>query len=161
MGFLDSIVDRSFRDEEAGRVVVFPGACRNRGYLVKSEAEELKIRSFLEMYLFAHLSILSLGMLGANAWSTVFTNALLDKPAAHLPSAMGISLGLYSLLVGLPYFLLWRSYKKARRSFVSPEDGVVVSGTISRRQSWIVIAALVALGALLLGGVLVALIRAK
>ena len=61
MSLLDSIVGRSFRDEKAGRVVVFTGDRRNRGYVVKSESEELKIRSFLKMFYFAHFSILTLG----------------------------------------------------------------------------------------------------
>jgi hypothetical protein len=40
--------------------------------------------------------------------------------------AMCISLGLYLLVAGVPYFLLWKSYKKAFVSFVSPEDEVLV-----------------------------------
>ena len=42
MGLLDSIVSRSFRDEKAGRVVVFAGDRRNRGYVVRSDAEGTK-----------------------------------------------------------------------------------------------------------------------
>lgn len=162
MGFLDSIVGRSFRDEKAGRVVVFSGDRRGRGYLVKSEAEELKIRSFLKMFLFAHLSILLLGMLVANAWSTFVINLQeFGRPAEHLLRSEGISLGIYAVVVLLPYFLLWRSYKKALPSFVSVQDEVVVSGRNRARQPWTV-AALIAFGALLLLGViLVLLVRAK
>jgi hypothetical protein len=36
-------------------------------------------------------------------------------------------LGIY-FLVGLPYLLFWRSYKKALLSFVSAQDEVLVSG---------------------------------
>jgi hypothetical protein len=50
MALLDFIVDANFRSEAVGRVVVFPGDRRHRGYVVKSQAEELKIRSFLRMF---------------------------------------------------------------------------------------------------------------
>jgi hypothetical protein len=58
MGFLDAVVGQCFRDEEAGRVAVFTGDRRNRGYLVKSVDEELKIRSFLKIFFSAQVSIL-------------------------------------------------------------------------------------------------------
>src|ERR1700731_1042652 len=109
MGLVDSIVGKAFRDEKAGRVVVFTGDRRNRGYVVKSESEELKIRSFLKMFYFAHLSILLLGMQVANAWSTFIVHIrAFDRP--DLLRSGGIYLGIFSLVVGLPYFLLWRSY---------------------------------------------------
>src|SRR5580658_10153079 len=37
MGVLDAFVSGAFRDEAAGRVVVFSGGRRNRGYVVRSE----------------------------------------------------------------------------------------------------------------------------
>ena len=49
MAFLDLMLDGCFRDDTVGRVVTFSGGRRNRGYLVKSQADELKIRSFLKM----------------------------------------------------------------------------------------------------------------
>ena len=104
MGFIDSLVDRAFRDEQAGRVVVFTGGPRKCGYLVRSETEEQKIRAFLKMFYFAHLSILVLGIQAATYWSTLFA-----RPAPHVFSAMVIALGAYALVVGLPYFFLWRS----------------------------------------------------
>lgn len=52
MGLLDSIVAKSFRDEKAGRVVVFTGDRRNRGYVVKSESEELEDQIFSKDVLF-------------------------------------------------------------------------------------------------------------
>jgi hypothetical protein len=153
MGLLDSIVGKSFRDEKAGRVVVFAGDRRHRGYVVKSNSEELKIRSFLKMFYAAHLSILLLGMLVANAWSTFIVHLQeLGRPAAHLLRTEGIYLGIYSLVVGLPYFLLWRSYKKAFLSFVSVQDEVLVSHRSWDRQSWIVSLWLIALGTLILFG---------
>jgi hypothetical protein len=61
---------------------------------------------------------------------------------------MFISLGVYLAVVAVPYFLLWRSYKKALVSFVSLEDEVLVSGRrIGRQQMFIFIAA----GLMLLG----------
>jgi hypothetical protein len=127
MSLLDSIVGQSFRDEKAGRVVVFTGDRRRRGYLVKSPADEMKIRSFMKMYFSAHVSILVLGYLLASEWSRELAYAL-GRPAAHIIRTSFISLGIYSLVVGLPYLLLWKAYKKACGSFVSAQDEVVVSG---------------------------------
>jgi len=141
MALLDSIVGARFRDEKAGRVVVFYGDRRARGYVVRSESEELKIRSFLKMFYFAHFSILLLGYSLASEWSRGIYRAALRRPEAHLFGATCISLGVYFLVAGLPYFLLWRSYKKAFVSFVSPEDEVLVSGRrAGRRRIFIFIA---------------------
>jgi hypothetical protein len=160
MGLLDSIVGKSFRDEQTGRVVVFTGDRRHRGYVVKSESDELKIRSFLKMFYFAHFSILLLGMMLANAWSTFFANLHeFGSPAAHILRTSGIYLGIYSVVVGLPYFLLWRSYKKALSGFVSVQDEVLVSGKSPARQPWIALAGLTVL--LLAGLMLFYLVRAK
>jgi len=85
MGVLDAIVSMAFRDEPAGRVVVFSGDRRKRGYVVRSEAEELKIKSFLKMFYFAHFYILILGMSLANAWSTfVIHMGRMGRPEGHL-----------------------------------------------------------------------------
>jgi hypothetical protein len=147
MAFLDSIVGACFRDEKAGRVVVFSGDRRSRGYVVRSESEELKIRSFLKMFYFAHFSILLLGYFLASEWSRGIYHAL-GKPEEHLFRAMGISLAVYSLVAGVPYFLLWRSYKKSFASFVSPEDEVLVSGRSAgpRRVFIFIASALILLG---------------
>jgi hypothetical protein len=147
-----ALMDAYFRNEKAGRVVVFPWNRHNRGYLVRSEAEELKIRSFLKMFNFAYFSILSLGYLLASEWSRELSYAL-GRPARHLLRTGGIFLGIYFLVVGVPYFFLWRSYKKAYLSFVSAQDEVLVSGKRAGRHPWIAIAAgLVALGILFLLG---------
>jgi hypothetical protein len=162
MGFLDSVVGRAFRDEKAGRVVVFSGDRRNRGYLVKSEAEELRIRAFLKMFYIAHFSIFLLGLLLANAWSMFFTHLEgFGRPAEHVPRVMGISLGIYSLVVGLPYFLLWSAYKKSLLSFVSPQDEVLVSGKSLGQQRWTVLAAMTGFGILILMAVIFLLVRGK
>jgi len=147
MALLDSIVGACFRDEKAGRVVVFCGDRRTRGYVVRSESEELKIRSFLKMFYFAHFSILLLGYFLASEWSRGIYHAL-GRPEEHLFRAMCISLAVYSLVVGLPYFLLWRSYKKAFVSFVLPEDEVLVSGRRAGRQQIFIF---IASGLILLG----------
>ena len=147
MALLDSIVGARFRDEKAGRVVVFYGDRRARGYVVRSESEELKIRSFLKMFYFAHFSILLLGYFLASEWSRGIYHAL-GRPEDHLFRAMFVSLAVYSLVVGLPYFLLWRSYKKAFVSFVSPEDEALVSGSRGGRPHIFV---LIAAGLILLG----------
>jgi len=68
VGFIDFIVNRSFRDEKEGCVVVFNGVSRGRGYLVRSAGEELRIRAFLKMYLFAEFAIQMLGTLLVAAW---------------------------------------------------------------------------------------------
>jgi hypothetical protein len=111
MSLLDSIVGQCFRDEKAGRVVVFTGDRRNRGYLVKSTAQELKIRAFLKMFFCGHLSIFLLGYFLAYESSMELVYAL-GRPAAHLFRSIFIFLGIY-FVVGLPYLLFWRSYKKA------------------------------------------------
>jgi hypothetical protein len=158
MGFLDSVVGRSFRDEEAGRVVVFEGDRRNRGYILKSEAEELKIRSFLKMFYLAHFSILFFGGLVAYDWSTFFIHLQsLGRPEEHLLRTTGIFLGIYSVVLLLPYLLFWKSYKKARSSFVSVQDEVLVSRKAAKQQPWYIFV-LITLALLLLMGVVVRLI---
>ena len=160
MSLLDSVVDRSFRDEKAGRVVFFSVNRRNRAYLVNSEAEELKIRSFLKMYYFADFSIALLAGQVALAWSSFFANLQsLGDPATHLLRTAAIYLGTSCVLVGLPYFLLWRAYKKGLLSFVFAQDEVENSEHTAPPQNWIAMAlfalALVSLGAIFY------LIRAK
>jgi len=154
MPLLDSIVSANFRSENAGRVVVFPGDRRHRGYLVKSPADELKIRSFLKMFYGAHFSILFLGYFLASEWSRDIYHVL-GRPEAHMFRAICISVGVYFLVAGLPYFLLWRSYKKAFVSFVSPEDEVLVSGGRAARPRIFAFIAAAALILLALGVFLV------
>jgi hypothetical protein len=160
MALLDSIVSANFRSENAGRVVVFPGDRRHRGYLVRSQAEELKIRSFLKMFYYAHASILLLGGLLASGWSTDLRHVL-DRQAEHVLRAEGIFLGIYLFVVGVPYFLVWRSYKKAFLSFVSAEDEVSVSGRSAGRRQILVVAGLIVLGAIAMGISLLFLVSRK
>src|SRR5438445_6906748 len=117
MALVDSLVDACFRNDKAGRVVIFPGDRRNRGYVVKSEADEQKIRSFLKMFFCAHLD--SLTRLSPGIWVVVGPEPCVGGPSAFLLRTVGICAVIYSLVVGLPYLLLWRSYKKAFLSFVT------------------------------------------
>src|SRR3984893_1968632 len=90
MSLLDFIVSNAFRDEKAGRVVVFSGDRRSRGYIVRSAAEELKIKSFLKMFYFAHFYILLLGMMLANSWSAFFVHLEgMGKPVEHTERERG------------------------------------------------------------------------
>jgi hypothetical protein len=112
------------------------------------------------MFYFAHFSILLQGMMLANAWSTFFANLHeFGSPAAHILKTTGIYLMIYSVVVGLPYFLLWRSYKKALLGFVSVQDEVSVSGKNPGQQPWLALAGLTVL--LLAGLMLFYLVRAK
>jgi hypothetical protein len=161
MSLLDLIVDANFRSENARRIVVFSGVGRNRGYLVKSPTDELRIKSFLKMFYFAHFAILSLGILLSSVWSTSLKH-IMGKPEDHLARTMGIFIGIYFLVVGLPYLLLWRSFKKSIFTFVSAQDEVVVSGKNPSQQRLRLVFfgfAVFAVLLMALGGLL--LIRAK
>jgi hypothetical protein len=158
MGLLDSIVGQCFRDEKAGRVVVFMGDRGNRGYLVTSTDQELKIRAFLKMFFCAHVSIFLLGYFLAYESSMELVYAL-GRPAAHLFRTISIFLGIY-FLVGLPYLLFWRSYKKALLSFVSAQDEVLFSSKHPRQQRVLLATGLITFAIVILLGV-VLLIRTK
>jgi hypothetical protein len=159
MALLDFIVSTNFRSEEAGRVVVFPGDRRHRGYIVRSEAEELKIRAFLKMFFCAHASILLLGGLVASGWATDLRHVL-DRHARHVLRTEAIFMGIYFLVVGVPYFLVWRSYKKAFVSFISPRDEVLVSGKRPRQQQVLLAVAMITFAIVILLGVIL-LLRTK
>src|ERR1700730_14154365 len=160
MGLINYIVGNQFRNEKAGRVIVFPGDRRGRGYLVKSEAEESRIRAFLKMFYFAHLSILMLGNFLAMEWSTGLNHELGIR-TLHFYKAMGIALGIYCIVVGVPYLLLWKSYKKAFPNFTSGLDEVVISRNRPGQKTRIYIGAGVAFLAILMGIALFMLVRAK
>ena len=154
MGLIDAMVDRSFRDTQAGRVVVFSGDPRKRGYLVRSLAEEQKIRSFLKMFYFAHLYILVFGVMLSQVCALWLARGEFDRPAHHLLGSVSIFVAAYCLVVGLPYALLWRAYKRALTSFVATTDEVSLTGTQAAGRPWILLAvagfALLILAAILL-----------
>lgn len=160
MSLLDSIVDTNFRGENAGRIVVFPGSRLHKGYLVESPADELRIKSFLKMFYFAHFSILSLGILLSLAWSTGI-NHILGRPGDHLARTEGISYrDLFSrrrtsLLVALEIL------QKGDLTFVSAQDEVVESGKIAINKRLLFVGvAVIAFAVLLMFGALL-LVRAK
>jgi len=159
MGYLDSVVSRSFRNEKAGRVVVFSGDRAHRGYLVRSAADELKIKSFLKMFLFAQLSIQLLGMLLTLAWMQDFGHDF-GRHADHIFKTGGIFLVVYALVVGLPFFFLWRAYKKSFPNFVSPQDEVQVLGPNPNPRPWPLLAVVLISAGLLLF-IALYLVRAK
>ena len=74
---------------------------------------------------------------------------------------MCIALGVYSVVVGLPFIFLWRTYKKAILRFVSAQDEVLVADSAAMRQHRIVALVLITLGFLVLGVAIFWLIRAK
>ena len=45
MGFIDALVNRSFRETPAGRVVVFSGDPRKRGYLVVKSQQVIPVEA--------------------------------------------------------------------------------------------------------------------
>jgi hypothetical protein len=155
MGLLDYFVDPYFRDEKPGRVVVLPVDRRHQGYLVRSESEERKIRAFLKMYYCAELSIQLVSTLLTVGWV-----AEMDNSVPHLLKSGAIFLGIYSLVVALPYWLLRRTYKKALLSFVSVEDEVVVSGKRPRKQQVLLAVVVIAFAIAILLAVLL-LVRSK
>jgi hypothetical protein len=156
MGLLDAIVGKFFRDEKAGKIVTFPVGGRYRAYVVRSESEELKIRAFLKMFYCAELSLQLVSLLLTIGWMTELGDASINS-VAHFAKSGAVFLGIYSLTVAGPYWLLLRTYKKALLSFVSAEDEVVVSGKNAGRQFWVVI-----VGALVLViGSIFYLIRSK
>jgi hypothetical protein len=67
----------------------------------------------------------------------------------------------YALVVLLPYFFLWRSYRKAILNFVSVQDEVPVLTSPAGKLHWTVGLALIAAGTLLLFGVLVFVVKAR
>jgi hypothetical protein len=160
MGPIDAIVFRFFRDVPAGRAVVFPGDKRGRGYLVKSAADEQKISAFLKLYFCAHILILVLGYLLAYESSMQLAYAL-GRPANHVLRSAIVFLAIYTAVAGLPYLLFWRTFKKARLSFVLPQDEVQVVGRRPMQRQAFVIGAIVTMALLVLGAVLILLVRPR
>ena len=158
MGLIDGIVNRAFRETQAGRVVVFSGDSRKRGYLVRSLAEEQKIRSFLKMFYFAHLYILAFGTMLSQGWALWLTNRSFDRPAHHLFGSVSIFLAIYCLVVGLPYVLLWRAYRRALTTFSVPADEVPLTGPNAAGRQWILLA-VVGFALLILAVILVLAVR--
>ncbi len=158
MGLIDTIVDRSFRDTQSGRVVIFSGDPRKRGYVVRSVAEERKIKSFLKMFYFAHLYILVFGMMLSQGCALWLAYGLFDRPAHHLLGSVSSFAGIYLLMVGAPYTLLWRAYKRALTSFTASADEVLLTEIEASRRQWILLA-VVGFALLILAAVLLLVVR--
>ncbi len=145
MGLLDYVVNRSFANVKASRVVVFPGDRASRGYVVRSEADELRIRSFIKLFYVARSSIVLLALWLAAEWSKDINNAL-GRPDEHLLRTSGVVLGTYLFIMGTPYLLLRWTYEKAIASFVSAQDEVVILGKGVAGRRWAVVIAMITLG---------------
>jgi hypothetical protein len=162
MGLLGSLVSQTFRDGRTGRVVVFSGYRRNRGYVVRTLCDELKIKSFLKMFYFAYFAIFSLGIMVANGCSTFIIHLDgMGRPAEHMLRDVGVALGVNSIVVGLPFVALWRTYKKAIFGFVSVQDELLVSDDAVMPQRRAATLALIAMGLSMLGLGIYFLVRVK
>lgn len=126
MAPLDLIVDGHFRSEKIGRVVVFSRRFDPRWYFVRSAEEEVKLRSVLKTFYIAQFLILFLGYLVAYGLSMEIAYRV-GRPAAHLVRSGGILLALSLLVVGIPSWLLRRSYKKTFLNFVSGQEATGIS----------------------------------
>jgi len=125
---------------------------------VRSAAEEKKIRSFLAMFYFAHLYILVFGMLLSQGCASWFAYGVFDRPAHHLLGSLAFCLGIYSLVVGMPYALLWRAYKRALTSFTAAADEISLTGTKASGRQWM-LPAVVGFALLILAAILVLAMR--
>jgi len=139
MGLINVVVDGAFRQAPAGRLVVLPGGPRKRGYLVRSPAEEQKIRSFLSMFYFAHFYILILGMVLSQGCAHWLVYDWFDRPAHHLLGSLAIFLAIYGLTVILPWAFFSRAYKRALTSFANPADEVSLTGTAPPPWRWVLL----------------------
>src|ERR1700738_5478564 len=113
MGLIDAMVNRSFRETQAGRAVVFSGGPRKRGYLVRSPAEEQKIRSFLKMFYFAHLYILVFGLMLSQVCASWLAYGSFERPAHRLLGSVSIFVAIYCLVVGVADALLGGGAQRA------------------------------------------------
>ncbi len=159
VGLIDAMVNRSFRDTQSGRVVVFSGDPRKRGYLV-SPVEERKIKSFLKMFYFAHLYVLVFGIVVSQSCASWFAYASFDRPAQHLLGSVSSCVGIYLLVVGVPYALLWRAYKRGLVSFTAPADEVSLTQIEASGRQWLV-PAVVGFGLLLLAAIAILVLAVR
>ena len=160
MSFLDVAVARAFRDEPAGRVVVPVGLRQRRGYLIRSSADEHKIRAFLKLFLFAQMAIQTLGMLAAFGVTNV-GRQWNQAATLHDVIVMVVSFVVaYGLLAVLPLVLLFATYRRALMSFFSAQDEVAVGPAPAAQARWLLIAAMAGVTLLLALGLWLA-IRAR
>jgi len=144
MNLLDRAVESYFRDTQGARVLVARYQGRTRGYKLGSAGDEVRIRAFLRLLLFAQLSIQVLGT--CTAFGAVnFTGQWNAATRWHDLAVLLLTfLAAYAVFAVLPVLLLWRLYTRALPSLVSLGDEVQVSPLPGVR------AALAAAGAVLL-----------
>ena len=106
------------------------------------------------MFYFAHLFILVVGIPLSQVFASWFAYGSYERPVHHLLGIVSISVAIYSLVVGVPYALLWREYKRALTCFIDPAEEVSLTGINAPRRQWILLAvvgfALLILAAILL-----------
>jgi membrane associated rhomboid family serine protease len=83
-----------------------------------------------------------------------------EHSAAHIIKSGAIFACVYALLVGVPYWLVWRSFKKELLNFVSTQDEVVISSRRPTRQQTLPIIAIIATALMILAGLFL-LVRTK
>jgi len=159
MALLDLMVRRNFSDQKAGRVVVFPTDLRNRAYLVRSQAEELKITAFLKMYYTADLLVQLVSLLFI-IWLIPKLTHVSHDSLAQLLGSVAFFLGIYALLVVIPYWLLWRACKRSSLCFVSAQDEVMVSDKGQGQKRPLLLVVIFAFAVLILLGIIF-LVHAK
>ena len=142
MGLIDYTVNRFFRDESQGRVFLFDGGVCGQGYLVRSASDEHGIRAFLRMYVAAWFAIQILGSLLVTAWVSSFLGAIGTPTLERELTRAGFFLALYAVVVGLPFFFLFRAYRRAVADFVSPADVVTLSRRPLGRARYVALAVL-------------------
>jgi hypothetical protein len=160
MSFLDVAVAPAFRDEQAGRVVVPVGLRRRRGYLVRSSADEHKIRAFLKLFVFAQMTIQTLGTVAAFGTANVgrqWNQAATVHDVIVMAASFVVA---YALFAVLPLLLLFATYRQALASFFSAQDEVPVGPAPLGQARWLFIAAVAGVTLLLALGIWLA-IRAR
>ncbi len=110
------------------------------------------------MFYFAHLYILVFGLLFSQGCALWLAYASFERPAHHLVGSVSFFFVIYLLMVGVPYALLWRAYKRALTSFAAPADEVLLTGIDASSRQWILLA-VVGFAILILAATLVWAVR--
>jgi hypothetical protein len=58
----------------------------------------------------------------SRGFASSFSYGSFERPAHHLLGSVSFFVGIYLLMVGVPYAVLWRAYKRALTSFTAPAD---------------------------------------
>jgi hypothetical protein len=139
-------------------VAQYAGLKRGRDW--EWQAENIPTREFIDVEaLRTPLTLISVLLLsqGCASW---FAYGSYDRPAHHLLGSVSIFVAIYCLVVGLPYALLWRAYKRALPSFTDPADAVSLTGTNAPGRQWVLLA-VAAFALLILAVILVQAVRPR